>query len=30
MSAQLPGTVLLHDATPLARYAGGMELLYAS
>lgn len=23
----VPGTVLLHDATPLARYAGGMELL---
>ncbi|TDC96965.1 BREX system serine/threonine kinase PglW [Actinomadura sp. 7K507] len=22
-----PGAVLLHDATPLARYAGGMELL---
>ncbi|MFI0483118.1 BREX system serine/threonine kinase PglW [Actinomadura sp. 9N215] len=22
-----PGTVLLHDATPLARYKGGMELL---
>ncbi|MGH3275962.1 MAG: hypothetical protein ACRDNZ_16760, partial [Streptosporangiaceae bacterium] len=23
----LPGTVLLHDATPLARYAGGTQLL---
>ncbi|MGH3275637.1 MAG: hypothetical protein ACRDNZ_15100, partial [Streptosporangiaceae bacterium] len=24
---RLPGTVLLHDATPLARYAGGIPLL---
>jgi len=23
----MPGTVLLHDATPLARYAGGIQLL---
>jgi hypothetical protein len=23
----LPGTVLLHDATPLARYVGGTQLL---
>ena len=26
-SAELDGTVLLHDATPLARYPGGVELL---
>ncbi|GAA4919026.1 serine/threonine protein kinase [Stackebrandtia albiflava] len=25
--AELPGTVLLHDATPLARYSGGRDLL---